>query len=91
MSIRNDNRLLKWLELEHFGIRLGGSTRTVMIANIGPAVSSVSETLNTLTYAGSVRKIQNRPVISTEFIKVGCCYDRFRRRAHCLLVFPRMF
>ncbi|KAJ3022065.1 Kinesin- protein 11 [Thoreauomyces humboldtii] len=48
---------------------IGGSTRTIMIANIGPGVASVGETLNTLTYASGVRKIQNKPIVNTEFVK----------------------
>ncbi|KAI8906636.1 P-loop containing nucleoside triphosphate hydrolase protein [Powellomyces hirtus] len=48
---------------------IGGSTRTIMIANIGPAATSVSETLNTLTYASGVRRIENKPVVNAEFVK----------------------
>ena len=45
---------------------LGGNTRTVMIANIGPGASSVEETLNTLRYANRAKSIQNQPHINDD-------------------------
>lgn len=40
---------------------LGGNSRTVMIANIGPASYNYEETLSTLRYASRARKIINQP------------------------------
>ena len=36
---------------------LGGNTKTVMIANVGPADYNYDETLNTLWYANNAKKI----------------------------------
>jgi len=44
---------------------LGGSTRTVVIATISPALTVVEETLSTLAYAEQASGIQNRPVASS--------------------------
>jgi hypothetical protein len=40
---------------------LGGNTKTVMIANIGPADYNYDETLSTLRYANRAKRIQNNP------------------------------
>ncbi|KAA8915450.1 hypothetical protein TRICI_002371 [Trichomonascus ciferrii] len=45
---------------------LGGNSMTTMVANISPAVNSYEQTLSTLRFAGSVKKIQNRPVINED-------------------------
>ena len=45
---------------------LGGNTKTVMIANVGPADYNHDETLNTLRYASRAKNIQNRPRINED-------------------------
>ena len=40
---------------------LGGNTKTVMIANIGPADYNYDETMSTLRYANRAKQIQNKP------------------------------
>jgi len=45
---------------------LGGNTKTVMIANVGPADINVEETINTLRYAESAKKIKNKPIINED-------------------------
>ena len=40
---------------------LGGNTKTVMIATIGPSVSNYEETLSTLRYASRAKLICNKP------------------------------
>ncbi|KAL4450694.1 hypothetical protein ABPG77_001050 [Micractinium sp. CCAP 211/92] len=45
---------------------LGGNTRTVMIANVGPAASNHEETLSTLRYANRAKNIQNKPRINED-------------------------
>jgi len=45
---------------------LGGNTKTVMIANVGPADMNADETINTLRYADSAKKIKNKPVINED-------------------------
>ena len=45
---------------------LGGNTKTVMIANIGPADVSYEETLSTLRYANRAKNIQNKPKINED-------------------------
>lgn len=45
---------------------LGGNTKTMMIANIGPADYNVDETMSTLRYASRAKHIQNRPRINED-------------------------
>eukprot|EP01018_Ginkgo_biloba_P021949 Gb_08362 [translate_table: standard] len=45
---------------------LGGNTRTVMVANIGPAESNYDETINTLRYASRAKHIKNKPHINED-------------------------
>lgn len=45
---------------------LGGNTKTVMIANIGPADYNFDETINTLRYANRAKNIQNKPRINED-------------------------
>lgn len=45
---------------------LGGNSKTVMIANIGPASYNVSETANTLRYANRAKNIQNKAKINED-------------------------
>lgn len=41
---------------------LGGNSKTIMIANIGPSAYNYNETLTTLRYAHRAKTIQNKPV-----------------------------
>ena len=45
---------------------LGGNTKTVMIANVGPADYNYEETMNTLRYASRAKNIQNKPRINED-------------------------
>jgi kinesin family protein 3/17 len=45
---------------------LGGNTKTVMIANLGPADYNYDETLSTLRYANRAKNIQNKPKINED-------------------------
>ena len=45
---------------------LGGNTKTVMIANIGPADYNSEETISTLRYASRAKQIQNKPRINED-------------------------
>jgi hypothetical protein len=45
---------------------LGGNTKTIMVANIGPADYNYDETLNTLRYASRAKAIQNKPTINED-------------------------
>lgn len=45
---------------------LGGNTRTVMIANIGPADYNYEETISTLRYANRAKSIKNKPRINED-------------------------
>jgi hypothetical protein len=45
---------------------LGGNTKTVMVANIGPADYNIDETLSTLRYASRAKNIQNKPKINED-------------------------
>ncbi|VBB25406.1 unnamed protein product [Acanthocheilonema viteae] len=45
---------------------LGGNSRTVMVANIGPSLYNYEETLSTLRYANRAKKINNRPRINED-------------------------
>ncbi|XP_037957841.1 kinesin-like protein Klp68D [Teleopsis dalmanni] len=41
---------------------LGGNSKTIMIANIGPSAYNYNETLTTLRYASRAKTIQNQPI-----------------------------
>eukprot|EP00350_Pseudokeronopsis_sp_OXSARD2_P007835 CAMPEP_0170540980 /NCGR_PEP_ID=MMETSP0211-20121228/853_1 /TAXON_ID=311385 /ORGANISM="Pseudokeronopsis sp., Strain OXSARD2" /LENGTH=152 /DNA_ID=CAMNT_0010843555 /DNA_START=750 /DNA_END=1208 /DNA_ORIENTATION=- len=45
---------------------LGGNTKTVMIANVGPADYNYDETMNSLRYASRAKNIQNKPKINED-------------------------
>eukprot|EP00804_Cyclotella_cryptica_P010642 CCRYP_005465-RA/>CCRYP_005465-RA protein AED:0.33 eAED:-0.26 QI:227/0.33/0.28/0.57/1/1/7/0/2002 len=45
---------------------LGGNTKTVMVANAGPADYNYEESLSTLRYANRTKKIENKPVINED-------------------------
>ena len=45
---------------------LGGNTKTLMIANIGPADMNFDETLSTLRYANRAKNIKNKPKINED-------------------------
>ena len=45
---------------------LGGNTKTVMIANIGPADYNIDETINTLRWASRAKNIKNKPRINED-------------------------
>ncbi|EFN55742.1 hypothetical protein CHLNCDRAFT_14136, partial [Chlorella variabilis] len=45
---------------------LGGNSKTVMIANVGPAVYNFEETLSTLRYASRAKFIKNKPKINED-------------------------
>ncbi|XP_066259382.1 kinesin-like protein Klp68D [Euwallacea similis] len=49
---------------------LGGNSKTIMIANIGPASMNYDETIITLRYANRAKSIKNKP-IKNEDIKEG--------------------
>jgi kinesin family member 3B len=45
---------------------LGGNTKTVMIANLGPADWNYDESLSTLRYANRAKNIKNKPRINED-------------------------
>ena len=45
---------------------LGGNTKTVMIANVGPAHTNWEETMATLRYADRAKQIQNKPNVNAD-------------------------
>ncbi len=45
---------------------LGGNSKTVMIANIGPADANYDESLCTLRYANQAKNIKNKPIINED-------------------------
>jgi kinesin family protein 3/17 len=45
---------------------LGGNTKTIMIANCGPADYNYDETLTTLRYADRAKQIKNKPRINED-------------------------
>ncbi len=45
---------------------LGGNSKTVMIANIGPADYNIEETLTTLRYADRAKNIKNAPKVNED-------------------------
>mmetsp|Transcript_48126 Transcript_48126/g.113987 ORF Transcript_48126/g.113987 Transcript_48126/m.113987 type:complete len:746 (+) Transcript_48126:59-2296(+) len=45
---------------------LGGNTKTVMVANLGPADYNYDETISTLRYANRAKNIKNKPKINED-------------------------
>lgn len=45
---------------------LGGNSKTIMIANIGPANYNYEETLTTLRYANRAKNISNKPILNED-------------------------
>ncbi|XP_039441093.1 kinesin-like protein Klp68D [Culex pipiens pallens] len=45
---------------------LGGNSKTIMIANIGPSEFNYNETLTTLRYASRAKTIENKPVMNED-------------------------
>jgi len=45
---------------------LGGNTKTVMVANLGPADYNYDETISTLRYANRAKNIKNKPRINED-------------------------
>ncbi|CAD7943855.1 unnamed protein product [Amoebophrya sp. A25] len=45
---------------------LGGNTKTVMVANVGPVDYNYDETISTLRYAHRAKSIQNKPKINED-------------------------
>ena len=56
-----DSKLTKLLQDS-----LGGNTKTVMVANIGPADWNYDETMSTLRYANRAKSIKNKPKINED-------------------------
>lgn len=46
---------------------LGGTSETLMIACISPAMCNLEQTVNTLRYASRARKIQNKLKLNNKF------------------------
>ena len=45
---------------------LGGNTKTIMVANVGPADYNADETISTLRYASRAKNIENKPRINED-------------------------
>lgn len=45
---------------------LGGNSKTIMVANVGPASYNYEETLTTLRYASRAKKIRNKPRVNED-------------------------
>lgn len=45
---------------------LGGTSKTVMFANIGPSEHNLSETVSTLRFADRAKQIKNKPVVNID-------------------------
>jgi kinesin family protein 3/17 len=45
---------------------LGGNTKTVMVANVGPADWNFDETMSSLRYASRAKNIQNKPTVNED-------------------------
>jgi len=56
-----DSRLTRLLQNS-----LGGNTKTVMVANLGPAASNFEETMSTLRYASRAKSIKNKPRVNED-------------------------
>lgn len=50
----------------NFSDSLGGNSKTIMVANIGPASYNYDETITTLRYANRAKNIKNKPKINED-------------------------
>ena len=60
------HNILKLIPINCDEDSLGGNSRTVMVANIGPASYNYEETLTTLRYANRAKHIRNKPQINED-------------------------
>ncbi len=69
---------------------LGGNTKTVMVANMGPADWNYDETLSTLRYANRAKNIKNKPKINevrkTLYSKLYCTV-LYRTVLYCTVLY----
>lgn len=77
---------------------LGGNSKTLMVANIGPASYNYDESLNTLRYASRARNIKNEPRINEdpvdallrkyqeEIKRLKVCFDIYENKIRALYV-----
>jgi hypothetical protein len=62
-----DTHSTSWLKLNlKFTDSLGGNSKTVIVANIGPANYNYEETVGTLRFASRAKKIKNVPVVNQD-------------------------
>src|SRR5690554_5581359 len=61
LLIRRDSKLTRLLQDS-----LGGNSKTVVIANMGPADYNYDETMSTLRYANRAKNIKNKPKINED-------------------------
>jgi kinesin family protein 3/17 len=61
---------------------LGGNTKTVMIAAIGPADYNHEETISTLRFANRAKNIKNKPKINEDPKDAMLREFQVRRRVH---------
>lgn len=50
----------------NFSDSLGGNSKTIMVANIGPASYNYDETITTLRYANRAKNIKNKPKVNED-------------------------
>mmetsp|Transcript_42772 Transcript_42772/g.167155 ORF Transcript_42772/g.167155 Transcript_42772/m.167155 type:complete len:754 (+) Transcript_42772:932-3193(+) len=60
---------------------LGGKNKTCIVATVGPAFSSLEETISTLEYAFRAKSIKNRPTVNSMVTKKELLADYTRRMA----------
>jgi len=71
---------------------LGGNTKTMMVANCGPADYNYEETLSTLRYAYRAKSIKNKPRINEDpkVFLLFFCFEYYLLERHLLNVVPRL-
>jgi Kinesin-like protein len=58
---------MHYLEIPvRFADSLGGNSKTIMVANIGPASYNYDESLTTLRYANRAKNIKNKPRVNED-------------------------
>lgn len=67
--VKSDNKFIPYRDSKLTKLlmnSLGGNSKTVMIANIGPCDSNAEESICTLRYANQAKNIKNKPKINED-------------------------
>lgn len=80
----NASKMVRWFAQES----LGGNAKTVMIANVSPAMTNMADTLSTLRFAQRVKAIRNTVSHTTSSATEEFLSNDIKRSASTLDLVP---